>query len=819
MKVLALNKLPDHSYADCSIYKHDPTKDEFENAFLLSNITTFTVIYIDYDAKTLKILNQSGIASVICDDNLFKVLIAAQFTYDYRRDQIFLHDYSYYIDNEIRTEQWWAYLALKDHLINWKIRYVGPAGIHTRHDYSISRFVQNTATDDDIISEYIYNEGNVAFDIFLRDKIIDRVTTALHYDRLSNRVFRMYLPPMYQINIGPRNESMFTYLHSNCKHYAANVITWKEIISKPQSKYSERINADFDVGQYKNMCNFLATYYRFIYVYGKFPIKCYILGSAPGYWIKDLQDRGMSTPIETWDSLDTPYSQLHHKELFFIKDVSKLQNNSILYIDIRTDRGSMTWQKWRERVEFETEQNLAIAMAYLEKNPESVVCVKMTAMNIKLPISTKLLHFPTTRRRSEWYALLEHHDLNVKKVYFPKGTLYSYINNTQTQNVFISEAYKVRAKTSKGKRISALYALSNSSNVKSDVIEFINNATFGIFTVRLNNTFDNVQQISFKNDMDNLFLPSDFPSLPNTIITSYKGAAAVMGLSTTNDIKPTGNNHIFILKGIDSDNLDEYATHMGISRHSHKIRFSEAATALSGYIYRDLISDRPILNFAQKDNAVSGHLYNALIYYRYNYTFDLMRWLRQHLDDEVRIKGGKYQQHTDEQVLNSCRAAKQYMKRQNDLTGQSYVDEIIQKFDLNKTVMYADSPTHYIAVCIDGSCNDHVTVALLETDERFYSDIVKILAKFSKSILIHTENEITLGETRVVLVDGIFEMHDQLYLELQRKQIPSAQRRPYVPHLTTDDPVAHQRKNYWTREIYLKKIKGDVIHRQRMIRV
>ncbi|HCB6293281.1 TPA: hypothetical protein M1W73_004701, partial [Salmonella enterica subsp. enterica serovar Typhi str. CT18] len=77
------------------------------------------------------------------------------------------------------------------------------------------------------------------------------------------------------------------------------------------------------------------------------------------------------------------------------KDVNKLKDNSVLYIDIRTDRGNMDWKEWRKVVEQQTVNNLNIAYNYLATGKAKVCCVKLTAMDImeKIHVVTIISHF------------------------------------------------------------------------------------------------------------------------------------------------------------------------------------------------------------------------------------------------------------------------------------------------------------------------------------------------------------------------------------------------------------------------------------------
>ncbi|ASQ44520.1 methyltransferase, partial [Human rotavirus A] len=211
MKVLALRHSVAQVYADTQTFLHDDSKDEGENAFFFFILTPNNILYLNYSLKTLKILNKSGIAAgeVQSPDELF-TLIKRNFTYDYENNIIYLHDYSYYTNNEIRTDQHWiTKIDITDYLLpGGKLTYVGYNGKDKRGHYNFSFLFQKAATDDDIIIEYIYS-NELDFQNFLLRKIKERMTTSLPIARLSNRVFRDKLFPSivntYEkvINIGP----------------------------------------------------------------------------------------------------------------------------------------------------------------------------------------------------------------------------------------------------------------------------------------------------------------------------------------------------------------------------------------------------------------------------------------------------------------------------------------------------------------------------------------------------------------------------------------------------------------------------------------
>nr|AIU97776.1 VP3 [Human rotavirus A] len=830
MKVLALRHSVAQVYADTQVYTHDDTKDSYENAFLISNLTTHNILYLNYSTKTLEILNKSGIAAIEIQslEELF-TLVRCNFTYDYENNIIYLHDYSYYTNNEIRTDQHWITKTnIEEYLLpGWKLTYVGYNGNDTRGHYNFSFTCQNAATDDDIIIEYIYSEA-LDFQNFMLKKIKERMTTSLPIARLSNRVFRDKLFPILVekhkrvVNVGPRNESMFTFLNlPSIKQFSNGPYLVKNTIKLKQERWLGKRISQFDIGQYKNMMNVITTIYYYYNLYQEKPI-IYMVGSAPSYWIYDVKQYS-DFIFETWDPLDTPYSSVHHKELFFEKDINKLKDSSILYIDIRTDRGNIDWKEWRKIVESQTISNLNLAYQYLATGKSKVCCVKLTAMDLELPISAKLLHHPTTEIRSEFYLLLDIWDVSNTKRFIPKGVLYSFINNVITDNVFIQPPFKI--KTSMNDYIVALYALSNDFNNRSDVINLINNQKQSLITVRINNTFKDEPKVGFKNIYDWTFLPTDFDTT-DAIVTSYDGCLGIFGLSISLASKPTGNNHLFILNGTEKYyKLDQFANHTGISRRSHQIRFSESATSYSGYIFRDLSNNNFNLIGTNVENSVSGHVYNALIYYRYNYSFDLKRWIYLHSIEKVDIEGGRYYEHAPIELIYACRSAKEFALLQDDLTVLRYANEIENYINKVYSITYADDPNYFIGIKFDNIPYvydvkvPHLTFGVLYISDNMIPDVVKIMKNMKQELFAMdvTTSVVCLTSDGIYVanVSGVLATYFKMYNLFYKNQITFGQSRMFIPHITlsfsNNKTVRIETTRLRIKSIYLRKIRGDTV--------
>nr|BCY23772.1 protein VP3 [Rotavirus A] len=833
MKVLALRQNVVCAYADTQTYFHDYSKDNNENAFLISNLTAYTIFYLNYTDETLKILNESGIAAIeLNTDHEFDTLVKSNFTYDHKSNIVFLHDFSYYSNNELRTNQFW--LTKTDiesfMLPGWRLVYVGPNGILSRGHYKYSFTCQNTATDDDIIMEYIYSK-ELNFQSFMLEKLKKRVTTSISADRMINRLLKQYIllkevrtQTIY--NIGPRNESAFLFLdYPEIRHFSNGSLLVKDTLTLHQEKWLGMTLSQFDIGQFKNMMNVLTLIYRYYEYYKSKPL-IYMLGSAPSWWIKDVKEY-TTLKFETWDPLPTPFSDTHHSELFLLPDTLRLMADSVLYIDIRTDRATMSWIEWRKKVESETINNLEIAYAYLKQKGNRLCCVKMTAMDIELPINATLLHFPTTQIRSEFYLLLSKSDVTDVKRFVPKGVLYAFINKTLSDNVFTQKPFKL--KPAKNVFILALYALSNDFNSRSKVIDLINSQERGLLTVRMNNSFSDECKTTFKVGSriitDWTFLPTDFHAT-DAIITSLFGCMARYNLSSTLQPKPSGNNHLFILKG-DAKfmDLDIVANHMTISRRSHQLRFSEAATTLSGYIFRDLANGKYNLIETHNENSVSGHVYNALIYFRYNYTFDLKRWIFLHSIGKVDIRGGRYYEHAPIELIYACVAAKNFASLQNDITSERFAEEIQKYITSVYSITYADDPNYYIGIRFKSipykyTVKDpHLTLGVLYISSSMEHEVMSILQKFKDdifnlSITTSYTYQLTEGIT-VANINGVMSLYFQIYNAFYRAGITFGQSRMYIPHITLAYDAAPtsriEQSKLHVIEIYLQKIKGECV--------
>ncbi|WLG17099.1 VP3 [Rotavirus K] len=682
------------NFADAYIFHYQRELGFKENAFLISNHTATTVIVENTQSiqdweKCSDVLNANGIACVTGSLRLVEILSGTNFTLNWKLREVYLHEYSYYKYNEIRvSDSFWC----KTIELRQNVKCIPKEGEYLN---SIDGYkLYNTATDDDFFYKYIYEKDDTfdeeQYKILFNEKnfqnyvdynILMRLKFAVPFDQLSNRITRMPSFSMSDIHVGLRNESIQLYLNNlantNMSHYSANYLTVSDIENKT-SQYRVIPVTDFDNGQFKNYMNALSAVIWTHNYFHTIP-ELTVIGSYPGYWISSLISY---CKVFTIDPLLNEITSGHRSILFGEDDVSSVGTNTV-YIDIRTDIDKKDWKKWRNMVEKQTVDNLNLAVSLLRNNSRVLtVVVKLTCMNIHLPREGIVIHFPSTFIKSEFYLLLDKKmDLqNLRSL--SKEQLYYMIQNHFSDNVFFSKEYKL---TDKSYKTNALYCLSNTINNKHEVIKYTKAFKGTCMTLRMNNTFELNKVLTFKTNADNTYLPTDIYSESN-YITSYRGYCGLFGFSVSRDIKADGNNHLYILpkqtvKSVFPKALEDFdylAGHFGISRHSHSKRFSESATTYSGYLFRDIVAGVDDLTNTDINNAASGHVYNAIIHFRYDYTFDILNWIMMHKEKSFKVQESSfYEEHSMDEIDNAIRAAQVYGILDNDKVLVEYATRIL----------------------------------------------------------------------------------------------------------------------------------------------
>nr|AGO58059.2 structural protein VP3 [Human rotavirus C] len=687
MRVLGLFERGNNlNFADTYVYTWNLQYSYHENAFLISNQVATTIILhldginVNEVNKAFELLNSNGIPALIIKPDHIGIFTSSNFTYDWKHKIVYFHEYTYYKNNEfIVSDEFWLYTNINE-LLPYKILYYerGMRELYVGREYTL----YNTATDDDILYKYIYEKDSImngtdykklydnnSFKNFVHFMRLLRMRFAVPFDQLSNRITRSRAFSKSRIHIGLRNESIpqaLDNIHSQWINYSANGVLISEL--KGLGSYSEKKISEFDIGQFKNYMNFLTLMF-YIKNMKKKP-SCTIIGAAPGYWISSMKKY---FTIVTYDNKEVDSTE-HHNRYFTDDDIVNVKTNGI-YIDVRSEFKINDWRQRRKLIEEETIKWLEISYKLLENKQVEAILLKMTAMDGEIP-NGYFVHFPTTYRKSEYYLLIDKHIIKRQKIKVTKSLMYNAINTIYSDNVFISGKYSLRGKT---EGVLALYCLSNTINQKEKVIQYANSFSGTCMTVRLNNTYEVDKIIDFKTNSDYTFLPSDFTCSLNTILTSYRGYAGIFGYAITKDLKYNGNNHIYIIPNArDENNFDTFASHLGLSRYSHSKRFSESATTMSGYIFRDMVSGKDNMQDTDKDNYASGHVFNAIAHYRFDYTYDIVGWLRLHKTGQFKVKSDIYKEHTDSEIRNAIESAYVYFLLDGDKVGEKYSKKMME---------------------------------------------------------------------------------------------------------------------------------------------
>ncbi|BAO73934.1 viral protein 3 [Bovine rotavirus C] len=691
MRVLGLFERGNNlNFADTYVYTWNKQYSFHENAFLISNqVATTIIIYLDEEIvnqvnEAFDLLNSNGIPALVIKSDHIGIFTSSNFTYDWQNKIVYFHEYTYYKNNEfIVSDEFWLNTNIQD-LLPYKVLFFerGMRKLYEGEEY----ILYNTATDDDIIYKYIYEKDVImsgndysklydtkSFKNFVHFMRLLRMRFAVPFDQLSNRVTRSRAFAKSRIHIGLRNESIpqaLDNIHHHWINYSANGMRVSEL--KGSGSYSEKKISEFDIGQFKNYMNFLTLMF-YIKNMKKKP-SCTIIGAAPGYWIPSMKKY---FNIVTYDDKHVDSTE-HYTRYFTDDDIASVKTNGV-YIDVRSDFKNYDWKKRRQLVEEETMRWLSITYKLLENKHVEAVLLKMTAMDIEIP-DGYFVHFPTTYRRSEYYLLVDKQTVKRPKVKITKSLAYSAINTIFSDNVFISGKYSLKGKT---EGVLALYCLSNTINPKEKVVQYANLFSGTCMTVRLNNTYALNKIIDFKTNADYTFLPSDFQCSIKTVLTSYRGYAGVFGYAITKDLKSDGNNHIYIIPNArDDENFDTFASHLGLSRYSHSKRFSESATTMSGYLFRDMVSGKENMEDTDTENLASGHVFNAIAHYRFDYTYDIVGWLKLHKMRKFRVKSNIYGKHTDNEIRNAIEAAYVYYLLDGDEVGKEYAKRIMEIWDV-----------------------------------------------------------------------------------------------------------------------------------------
>ncbi|ADN06426.1 VP3 [Rotavirus D chicken/05V0049/DEU/2005] len=665
---------------NATLYRYRSNVHPAENAFLACNQIAEIILVINcsnFD-KFSENVRSNGICCVDTrgNDDLFKSVVSGNCLFN--ENEVITIDYGYYRYKTLRTMFTYIFSFPKT---EFKWESVPPSEL---------------CNDDDILTNYLYrSDKSVKFEEFIQQKILERLSFALRHEKYESRLLRTKVYNLYKnekpIVIGPRNESMFELLSLNFTYYSANEFTVKDLSSLQSSRFREITLNEFDVGQYKNMLNFLSLYYYHVNHYG-LPNRIVIIGSYPSKWLILLRNSGLNCEIILYDvKLDDSQKDIRefvfrNKFYTFDDSYTDIIDNSIVYLDARIEYSRDSEIDRRKKIELDTKIYFEWCDRLVRHFNKVTIMCKYTAMNGNLYKNIKLVNHIRTSIRSEVYLLFNIDDVSSEKVYIDKGKIYSFIQNHITDNVFIGKTFKVTKINKSTRPVVALYSLSNTLNDRKLCLSYINTTRRGILTYRARNNFTNEDLISYDKFKDYSCLRTELKSSDNSIVTSLSGALGVFGCQTTFNDKADGNVHFHVIKGIERTNIDKYALHLQISRRSQFLRFTETATSLSGYLFRDLASEGFSNDLSETDsnNAASGHVYNALIYFRYNWRFDLIYWMEKHINsNQIQSVGTNYYKHSIREIVNAINAAKKYAELQNDETLINYINTLIQLYPTN----------------------------------------------------------------------------------------------------------------------------------------
>lgn len=695
MKIIALNSVKHYkNYAASAVYFDNKDLSPEENLFRVANKTEHNVFLItkrvkEFNKESKKLLS-SGIVYIdlatAFNQELFDIVVSKNFILN---DQIlYIIDYSHHIDHILYTDLFYVEYTFRELPSPWKVINVGYLGELTKRSvggYSI----QQLSTDDVFFVQELLELND--FNHHLTNYLSNLHSHSLEISRISNRVYRDLLVKKYpnQLNIGPRNESIQPFLRGAViRTFAGSkVYTVSDLSAAPNSKFIETQHSAFDVGQHKNYLNFCAGYFDHLQHYGE-PEHILLIGAYPSIWVKDLPAK-LRNKLIAYDHLPVEgINSSQNKGLFQEDYIKTLKNNSYLYIDVRTDmdRSKTNWKKRRELVQKETQWLLSLQDSVFSQIAAVTVVLKLTAMDIALPARSVVLHFPVTRIRSEFYLLTNSHTSKSPRIQINQGQIYHHIQHVRTDNVFVTGVFKLskyKVKKDKQLPVVALYSLSNTLNdftLPKELLKVIND---GVITVRLRNNFKNEVVVTDGIYKDHTFLKTDFSDL-DIISTGFEGAMGWLDASMTYVGKHSGNVHMHLIKHNVKRDLDDYAAHYSISKFSHMKRFIESASSQSAYILRnlpiDLLKDEQAklpnaLNKTPQENQASGHLYNAIVYFRQLYNYDIIFWLKAQISKNVKNEV----QHSKLELTNACYAALRFALQQNDYTCAEY-SNVLRKF-------------------------------------------------------------------------------------------------------------------------------------------
>nr|QGR26287.1 VP3 [Rotavirus L] len=469
--------------------------------------------------------------------------------------------------------------------------------------------------------------------------------------------------------IGPEMESLQLILLKYMEGYNINLYTFSTKVKKKYNDiltYQKKTKLQFKdllAGQRKNQNLFFRGLLSHVRKFGK-PTKIYYIGSYPLFWLEAIA--WLEIPIICYDpkyrKVDNP-NVIWKEQMFTIEDVDNVENDSYIYIDIRSDYRNSKNRDELLKIEDEFIVDITKRMV---KDRMSVLCKrKIFRNNISLgcPIFPPNINFGR-----EYYNYFY---MGVESKRYSEDQLFDIMLTDSFENVaqFVYQGEKFDENTAISHKdfIIALYSLSNSLNplkVIERVIAHDHIVTFPTYFENedwrnLPNSKEPfpkvVQQLTF----------SDHSIDPKSYVHRYKvevvSESVFLQPYNLKAFIPDMYNHMVSFRfKQEMFYSDRFYAHVGIRQPSIFTRDTYLTSRIAAYITRQLTHSVDLSNL-QKNHfeGYSGHLIAIEQYFNsLCYTMSPYRWIlraRFSLNNKIRDKFriGKGEPHTKEEFENT----------------------------------------------------------------------------------------------------------------------------------------------------------------------
>nr|AWV67029.1 VP3 [Bat rotavirus H] len=439
---------------------------------------------------------------------------------------------------------------------------------------------------------------------------------------------------------------------------------------KEKLKFSQTL-----IAQRKNQNNFFKGLIHHLQTQGT-PTSIIYIGSYPSYWLETIKWFPVNIHCydPKWRKVDND-KIIWHSQIFTLDMVEYVQENSYVYIDIRTDiRNSSS-----KELELRKEDNLNIEIALKLAARKCTVMFKRKIFDgINVSYNDPLFHPNLLQLGREFYNLIQI-DYTTKE--YDQNVLYDKLLEARYNNVanyvFDGKPFTVESKVHENDTIVALYSLSNTINsieIIEKVLKHNHFVTFPCF--KDDGDWRNIQELKsspFPEQKKQLEF-SDWAINPKEFCKKYNteliSESVFLQIGNYRALVPDLYNHLISIRfTLPLFYSDRYFPHIGIRQPSIYKRDSYMTSRLSAYISRQLTHSVDLTNLQKnKFEGYSGHLiaieinFNSLVY-----TMSPMRWLirskaqlkQKRQRDKFRIGSGE--PHTKEEFENTY----QYLRSNN----------------------------------------------------------------------------------------------------------------------------------------------------------